>query len=118
MSVLSLDARPPFPRASGGYTAGHGPACTSTGERVSGLYEAAPSDFNRETYRRGRASFDAVWAGIRELIERCWSETRNTGGQGVDSGSLSTRPQDPPCPASAAAGNPSVPSGTNREGLT
>ena len=57
------------------------------GERVSGLYEAAPSDFNRETYRRGRATFDEAWAGVRALVERCWADPRNGTG-----GPLSSRP--------------------------
>ena len=55
------------------------------GEQVSGLYEAAPSDFNRETYRRGRATFDEAWAGIRALVERCWARESNAGIEGVSS---------------------------------
>ncbi|MEM7236206.1 MAG: AAA family ATPase [Pseudomonadota bacterium] len=43
------------------------------GEQVSGLYEVAPGDFNRDTYLRGRAAFDAVWAEIRALVEAGWS---------------------------------------------
>ena len=39
------------------------------GERVSGIYEAAPGDFNPQTYRRGRETFDAGWAALKTLLE-------------------------------------------------
>ena len=39
------------------------------GERVSGIYEAAPGDFNPQTYRRGRETFDASWAALKALLE-------------------------------------------------
>lgn len=38
------------------------------GERVSGIYEAAPGDFNPQTYRRGRETFDASWAALKALL--------------------------------------------------
>ena len=67
------------------------------GERVSGVYEAAPSDFNAQTYRRGRASFDQAWAGVRALIERCWADPGNAAP-----GPLSSRP----CPENAGTSHP------------
>ncbi|MBY8978138.1 AAA family ATPase [Rhodobacteraceae bacterium NNCM2] len=44
-------------------------------EAVSGIYEADPRDFNRETYQRGRATFDATWAEIRDLLALAWAMT-------------------------------------------
>ncbi len=41
-------------------------------EAVSGIYEADPRDFNRETYQRGRATFDATWAEMRDLLALAW----------------------------------------------
>ena len=34
------------------------------GEQVSGIYEADYRDFNRETYARGRETFDATYAAF------------------------------------------------------
>ena len=42
------------------------------GERVSGLYEADYRDFNRETYVRGRETFDATYAAFKTLLYGCW----------------------------------------------
>jgi cellulose biosynthesis protein BcsQ len=42
------------------------------GEQVAGLYEADPRDFNRDTYLRGRETFDATWAAVKRLILGCW----------------------------------------------
>jgi chromosome partitioning protein len=42
------------------------------GEQVSGIYEADYRDFNRETYMRGRETFDASWAGVKRLIYGIW----------------------------------------------
>ena len=39
------------------------------GERVSGIYEAPLGDFNPQTYRRGRETFDATWTTVKHLIE-------------------------------------------------
>ena len=38
------------------------------GEQVRGIYEADYRDFNRETYARGRETFDATWAGARKML--------------------------------------------------
>ena len=42
------------------------------GESVSGIYEADYRDFNRETYARGRATFDETYAGLKELLIGAW----------------------------------------------
>jgi chromosome partitioning protein len=41
-------------------------------ERVDGIYEAEPRDFNRDTYVRGRETFDRTWAEIKGLIDAAW----------------------------------------------
>ena len=62
-----------------GYTALVGQA----GERVSGIYEAAHGDFNRETYRRGRETFDATYLEMKKLVIGAWERDRldAQGGQ-------------------------------------
>ncbi|SFE71866.1 AAA family ATPase [Roseivivax sediminis] len=42
------------------------------GEQVSGIYEADYRDFNRETYARGRATFDATYAAFKRLLVGTW----------------------------------------------
>ncbi|MEQ5872643.1 AAA family ATPase [Sagittula sp. NFXS13] len=42
------------------------------GEQVQGIYEADYRDFNRETYARGRETFDATWAAVKSLIIGAW----------------------------------------------
>ena len=42
------------------------------GEQVAGIYEADYRDFNRETYARGRRTFDETWAGVKKLILGAW----------------------------------------------
>jgi chromosome partitioning protein len=42
------------------------------GERVNGIYEADPRDFNRETYLRGREAFDRTYADVKDLLIGCW----------------------------------------------
>ena len=51
-----------------GYTALIGQA----GEQVSGIYEADYRDFNRETYVRGRETFDATYAAFKRLLIGIW----------------------------------------------
>jgi cellulose biosynthesis protein BcsQ len=55
------------------------------GEQVSGLYEADPRDFNRETYGRGRETFDATWAAVKRLILGSWrrDETARAAAAGA-----------------------------------
>ncbi len=42
------------------------------GEQVAGIYEADYRDFNRETYMRGRATFDETYAAIKRLFVGAW----------------------------------------------
>jgi chromosome partitioning protein len=42
------------------------------GEQVAGIYEADYRDFNRDTYVRGRETFDATWTEIRALLQAAW----------------------------------------------
>ncbi len=42
------------------------------GETVNGIYEADYRDFNRETYARGRATFDETYAAFKKLLLGVW----------------------------------------------
>jgi chromosome partitioning protein len=42
------------------------------GEQVNGIYEADYRDFNRETYVRGRSTFDATYAAFKRLLVGTW----------------------------------------------
>lgn len=42
------------------------------GESVHGIYEADYRDFNRDTYARGRATFDETYAGFKRLLYGIW----------------------------------------------
>ncbi|WP_136444141.1 AAA family ATPase [Pacificoceanicola onchidii] len=42
------------------------------GEQVRGIYEADYRDFNRETYVRGRETFDATYAAFKQLLVGSW----------------------------------------------
>ena len=42
------------------------------GEQVNGIYEADYRDFNRETYIRGRETFDSTWAEFKRLLYGIW----------------------------------------------
>lgn len=42
------------------------------GEQVAGIYEADYRDFNRETYIRGRETFDATYAAFKRLLIGAW----------------------------------------------
>ena len=55
------------------------------GEQVNGIYEADYRDFNRETYMRGRETFDATWAGVKRLLYGIWrrDEAAQAATQGV-----------------------------------
>ena len=43
------------------------------GEQVRGIYEADYRDFNRETYARGRETFDATYAAVKALVIGAWA---------------------------------------------
>ena len=42
------------------------------GERISGIYEADYRDFNRDTYVRGRETFDETYAAFKRLLLGVW----------------------------------------------
>ncbi|MBB1492627.1 AAA family ATPase [Paracoccus sp. MC1854] len=42
------------------------------GEQVQGIYEADYRDFNRETYARGRETFDETYAAFKTLLLGIW----------------------------------------------
>ncbi len=42
------------------------------GEQVRGLYEADYRNFNRETYVRGRETFDATYSAFKQLLVGAW----------------------------------------------
>lgn len=42
------------------------------GEQVNGIYEADYRDFNRETYIRGRETFDQTYAEFKQLLIGSW----------------------------------------------
>lgn len=42
------------------------------GESVNGIYEADYRDFNRDTYARGRATFDETYAAFKTLLVGIW----------------------------------------------
>ena len=42
------------------------------GEQVNGIYEADYRDFNRETYARGRETFDETYAAFKRLLVGVW----------------------------------------------
>ncbi|MBE9637068.1 AAA family ATPase [Salipiger mangrovisoli] len=42
------------------------------GEQVSGIYETDYREFNRDTYVRGRETFDRTWAEVKEVILGTW----------------------------------------------
>jgi len=50
------------------------------GEQVNGIYEADYRDFNRDTYMRGRETFDATWAEVKRLIYGIWRRDELAAG--------------------------------------
>ncbi|WP_424968877.1 AAA family ATPase [Dinoroseobacter sp. S375] len=42
------------------------------GEQVNGIYEADYRDFNRDTYIRGRETFDRTWAEVKDILIGTW----------------------------------------------
>ena len=51
------------------------------GEQVSGIYEADYRDFNRETYMRGRQTFDETYAAFKRLLVGAWRRDELAAGQ-------------------------------------
>ena len=52
------------------------------GESVNGIYEADYRDFNRDTYARGRATFDETYAAFKRVLYGVWrrDEADRTAG--------------------------------------
>jgi chromosome partitioning protein len=53
------------------------------GEQVAGIYEADYRDFNRETYARGRETFDATYAAFKRLLVGAWRRDQIEAGGAV-----------------------------------
>uniref|UniRef100_UPI00147B367B AAA family ATPase n=1 Tax=Ruegeria arenilitoris TaxID=1173585 RepID=UPI00147B367B len=51
------------------------------GEQVNGIYEADYRDFNRDTYVRGRETFDRTYAEFKEVLIGCWWRDAQLEGQ-------------------------------------
>lgn len=43
------------------------------GEQVSAIYEVDYREFNRDTYVRGRETFDRTWAEVKEILIGAWA---------------------------------------------
>ncbi|MEL6700072.1 MAG: AAA family ATPase [Pseudomonadota bacterium] len=52
------------------------------GEQVAGIYEADYRDFNRETYARGRETFDATYAAFKRLLYGTWRRDEKAAATG------------------------------------
>jgi chromosome partitioning protein len=51
------------------------------GEQVHGIYEADYRDFNRETYVRGRETFDETYAAFKRLLVGIWRREEKAAGE-------------------------------------
>ncbi|MFK7752147.1 MAG: AAA family ATPase [Sedimentitalea sp.] len=56
------------------------------GEQVNGIYEADYREFNRDTYVRGRETFDQTWAEVKELILGAWWRDLNLPTDATEKG--------------------------------
>jgi chromosome partitioning protein len=54
------------------------------GETVNGIYEADYRDFNRETYARGRATFDETYAAFKRTLLGIWRRDELAVGQAAE----------------------------------
>jgi len=54
------------------------------GEQVAGIYEADYRDFNRETYIRGRETFDATYAAFKRLLYGIWQRDVLAAGEATE----------------------------------
>ena len=55
------------------------------GEQVAGIYEADYRDFNRDTYTRGRETFDLTYAEVKRLLIGAWTRDLEEAGHGQTS---------------------------------
>ncbi len=56
------------------------------GEQVNGIYEADYREFNRDTYVRGRETFDRTWAEVKEIILGSWWRDQMEAEEGRNDG--------------------------------
>ncbi|MDE0591535.1 AAA family ATPase [Halocynthiibacter sp. C4] len=56
------------------------------GEQVNGIYEADYREFNRDTYVRGRETFDRTWAEVKEIILGAWWRDEKMNEQEAEHG--------------------------------
>ena len=54
------------------------------GEQVSGIYETDYREFNRDTYVRGRETFDRTWAEVKEVILGTWWRDQQMMAKGAE----------------------------------
>lgn len=54
------------------------------GETVNGIYEADYRDFNRETYARGRATFDETYAAFKRILLGIWRRDEQAAQQAAE----------------------------------
>ena len=52
------------------------------GEQVNGIYEADYRDFNRDTYARGRETFDQTYAMFKKMLIGAWRRDAGAAGTG------------------------------------
>ena len=55
------------------------------GEQVAGIYEADYRDFNRDTYTRGRETFDLTYAEFKRLLIGSWARDEREAADGQTS---------------------------------
>lgn len=53
------------------------------GEQASAIYEADYRDFNRDTYARGRETFDQTYAGFKRLLIGAWRRDERAAAQAL-----------------------------------
>ena len=53
------------------------------GENVNGIYESDYRDFNRDTYIRGRETFDRTWAEVKEVLLGTWWRDEQMQKEGI-----------------------------------
>lgn len=56
------------------------------GEQVNGIYEADYREFNRDTYVRGRETFDRTWAEVKEIVLAAWWRDEKMAKQEAENG--------------------------------
>ena len=61
------------------------------GEQAGGIYEADYRDFNRDTYARGRQTFDATYAAFKRLLVAAWRRDELAAGPSREGARLMAR---------------------------